>query len=417
MVAACARPGLAARRAPGSAGSPALAARARARDRARGARRCRRRRSTSGSLRGARGRGGRRRRSSSWPPARRSPGALAPPLARARGRRWSLARPRPIARGARARRAARSRSSTSVRATRRSSSRAGTRCSSTAGRRTGRSSQRLRRLGVRRLDVLVGTHAQADHIGGADRVAAGAAGRARCSTAATAIRERRATSWRARPRRRGAPHRPGAGRAAHQRSARRPARGALAAAARRPPVAGADPNERAIVLRVTGGGVRLLLTADAESDVLAPLDPGRVDVLKVSHHGSADAGLPRAAASACARGSRSSRSGRGNTYGHPTPATLAALRPRRRARRCAPTATAPSSSTSARRPHARPHPLLDWRRCPLQARLPDPRRRPRARRRAPRAPARARGERVRRRAASRCFEGDDGHARRPSRSR
>ena len=30
--------------------------------------------------------------------------------------------------------------------------------------------QRLRHLGVQRLDVLVGTHAQADHIGGADRV-------------------------------------------------------------------------------------------------------------------------------------------------------------------------------------------------------------------------------------------------------
>ena len=36
----------------------------------------------------------------------------------------------------------------------------------------------------------------------------------------------------------------------------------------------------------------MLLTGDAEAE-LAPVDPGRVDVLKVAHHGSEDAGLAR----------------------------------------------------------------------------------------------------------------------------
>jgi competence protein ComEC len=92
-----------------------------------------------------------------------------------------------------------------------------------------------------------------------------------------------------------------------------------------PPIPGADPNERAIVLRASAYGARVLLTADAESDVLAPLAPGPADVLKVSHHGSADPGLP-----ALLRAVRPRVAligvGRGNPYGHPTPEALAALR-------------------------------------------------------------------------------------------
>jgi competence protein ComEC len=88
--------------------------------------------------------------------------------------------------------------------------------------------------------------------------------------------------------------------------------------------AGADPNDRAIVAEARVGAFRMLLTADAESDVLSGLDLGRVDVLKVSHHGSADPGLgallerlrPRVAAIEV---------GAHNTYGHPVPATIAAL--------------------------------------------------------------------------------------------
>jgi competence protein ComEC len=69
----------------------------------------------------------------------------------------------------------------------------------------------------------------------------------------------------------------------------------------------------------------MLMTADAESDVLAglPLEP--VDVLKVSHHGSADDGLPgllerlRPTVAVI-------EVGRHNRYGHPAPSTLDALR-------------------------------------------------------------------------------------------
>jgi competence protein ComEC len=91
-----------------------------------------------------------------------------------------------------------------------------------------------------------------------------------------------------------------------------------------PPRAEADPNQRAIVAEARADGMRVLLSADAESDVLARLDLAAVDVLKVSHHGSADPGLaallvrlrPRLAAIEV---------GRHNRYGHPAPSTLRAL--------------------------------------------------------------------------------------------
>jgi competence protein ComEC len=96
------------------------------------------------------------------------------------------------------------------------------------------------------------------------------------------------------------------------------------APATRPPPPGADPNQRAIVAEASADGLRMLLTADAESDVLGRLDLGAVDVLKVSHHGSADPGLatlltrlhPRLAAIEV---------GRHNTYGHPAASTLHTL--------------------------------------------------------------------------------------------
>ncbi|HEV3000369.1 MAG TPA: ComEC/Rec2 family competence protein [Solirubrobacteraceae bacterium] len=85
-----------------------------------------------------------------------------------------------------------------------------------------------------------------------------------------------------------------------------------------------DPNLTATVALVRDGGTTALLTADAESPVTLPLDLPHVDVLKVAHHGSADEGLPellerlqpRAAIIPVGR----------NTYGHPAPSTLAALR-------------------------------------------------------------------------------------------
>jgi competence protein ComEC len=70
--------------------------------------------------------------------------------------------------------------------------------------------------------------------------------------------------------------------------------------------------------------VRTLLTADAESDVLAGLELGPIDVLKVSHHGSADPGLPALLARLRPR-LAAIEVGRHNLYGHPAAATVRAL--------------------------------------------------------------------------------------------
>jgi competence protein ComEC len=88
--------------------------------------------------------------------------------------------------------------------------------------------------------------------------------------------------------------------------------------------AGADPNDRATVLLVSDGEFDLLLSADAESDVLRRIQLPPVEAMKVPHHGSADPGLPE-----LLRRLRPQVAvipvGR-NSYGHPTPSTLAALR-------------------------------------------------------------------------------------------
>jgi competence protein ComEC len=88
---------------------------------------------------------------------------------------------------------------------------------------------------------------------------------------------------------------------------------------------GAEPNDRATVLHVRDGAFDLLLTADAESNVLAGLDLPAVEALKVSHHGSDDPGLPGVLARLRPRAAVV-EVGAHNSYGHPTPATLAALR-------------------------------------------------------------------------------------------
>ncbi len=57
--------------------------------------------------------------------------------------------------------------------------------------------------------------------------------------------------------------------------------------------AAGNPNDSALVARLEAGGLSMLLAADAESGVTAPLPLEPVDVLKVAHHGSADPGFPR----------------------------------------------------------------------------------------------------------------------------
>jgi competence protein ComEC len=89
------------------------------------------------------------------------------------------------------------------------------------------------------------------------------------------------------------------------------------------PLAGGDPNTQALVLRARWGRFSMLLTADAEAEAV-PIEPGPVDVLKVAHHGSDDAGLGALLARARPRLAVISV-GADNPFGHPTPATLATL--------------------------------------------------------------------------------------------
>jgi competence protein ComEC len=86
---------------------------------------------------------------------------------------------------------------------------------------------------------------------------------------------------------------------------------------------GEDPNRLCLVLVARWHGFDMLLTGDAEAES-APVDPGPIDVLKVAHHGSEDAGLdafldrtvPQLAVISV---------GADNPYGHPSPETLSTL--------------------------------------------------------------------------------------------
>lgn len=87
--------------------------------------------------------------------------------------------------------------------------------------------------------------------------------------------------------------------------------------------AAGDPNELSLVLGVRFGRWRALLTGDAEQEATR-LVPGPLDVLKVAHHGSVDAGLERLLALGRPRVALIS-AGRDNRHGHPAPETLAAI--------------------------------------------------------------------------------------------
>ena len=176
--------------------------------------------------------------------------------------------------------------------------------------------RRLRESGVERLDMLLITHAEADHEGMAPEIISefrprlvlnGGAGwptqvqRSLPRTAAAAYAGQRLSLggirlellWPPRP----TPGWRGDG----------------------------NPNLRAVVAIARAGDFDVLLPADAESEVTAALPLPDVDVLKVAHHGSDDEGLTALLArtkpefAAIEVGSE-------NTYGHPTPATLAALK-------------------------------------------------------------------------------------------
>jgi competence protein ComEC len=87
---------------------------------------------------------------------------------------------------------------------------------------------------------------------------------------------------------------------------------------------GDDPNNHAVVILASYGEVDALMTADAESNVTGPLRVPPVEILKVAHHGSGDPGLPSLLDRIRPRIADISV-GDHNDYGHPHPETLAAL--------------------------------------------------------------------------------------------
>jgi competence protein ComEC len=86
-----------------------------------------------------------------------------------------------------------------------------------------------------------------------------------------------------------------------------------------------DPNPRGVAAIVSSGAFDMWLSADAESDAILPLPLRPVEAMKVSHHGSADPGLPEVLSRLRPRVA-AIEVGADNSYGHPTPETLAALR-------------------------------------------------------------------------------------------
>jgi competence protein ComEC len=176
----------------------------------------------------------------------------------------------------------------------------------------------LERRGIDRLAALAITHPQADHDGGAaavlerlrpDRLLFARATPAVLGTAravgTTPVRLAAGTELRVGPLRLDVlwP----------------PAERIVAGPAGRP----ADPNLLSLVILARRRGFRALLSGDAEAEA-APIEPGRIDVLKLAHHGSADLGLGRLL-------ERSEPElavisvGAENPYGHPAPETLATL--------------------------------------------------------------------------------------------
>jgi competence protein ComEC len=183
----------------------------------------------------------------------------------------------------------------------------------------GRAADQLARMGVRVLGLLVLTHPQRDHVGGAaevlerievDRVLdPGLSARSPYTDAALAAARSRGIPIDVA--RRGAEYRLGRLRL-------------RVLWPEDPGSASEDPNENAIVMLASYGSLDVLLTADAESGVVVPLRPPPVEILKVAHHGSADPVLPELLRLTRPQVALVSV-GAGNDYGHPAPSTLAAL--------------------------------------------------------------------------------------------
>jgi competence protein ComEC len=186
----------------------------------------------------------------------------------------------------------------------------------------GRVAAQLKRAGVRRLSLVVMTHQSRDHHAGLQEVVE----RFPVDTLVeNGDGTRDASFWRVvdSARARGARVVKGGG-------TQRFTAGALTVSVLGPPPRPPgpppeDPNPRALVTVVSVGQFDLFLSGDAESEALAQYDLPDVEAMKVSHHGSNDPGLPQ-----LLRRLRPQVAaievGEDNSYGHPTPATMAALR-------------------------------------------------------------------------------------------
>jgi competence protein ComEC len=177
----------------------------------------------------------------------------------------------------------------------------------------------LRRLGVTSLSMIVLTHPQRDHVGGAKNVlrrlrvglVLDPALPSESSDERGALVEARKHRVRIETARAGEAFRIGALRL-------------RILWPDGPGTPGDDPNNHAVVLVASYGKTDALFTADAESDVTGHLHLPPVEVFKVAHHGSEDPGLPEELKSIQPRVAVISV-GAHNDYGHPSPATLAAL--------------------------------------------------------------------------------------------
>ncbi len=177
----------------------------------------------------------------------------------------------------------------------------------------------LRGLGVRSLSMIVLTHPQHDHVGGAakvlDRLHVGLvldpAIPSQSSDERAALAAARGHHVRVIVAREGEAFRVGALRL-------------RVLWPDGPGSPGDDPNNHAIVLLASYGQVDALFTADAESDVTGHLHIPPVEILKVAHHGSDDPGLPRLLQQIQPRLAVISV-GAHNDYGHPNASTIASL--------------------------------------------------------------------------------------------
>ncbi|MFP3992417.1 ComEC/Rec2 family competence protein [Streptomyces sp. E11-3] len=183
----------------------------------------------------------------------------------------------------------------------------------------------LRSLGVSRVSLVVLTHFHADHVAGLPGVLKG---RSVGAIQGTAVQEPagQAAFVRELAAARGIP-------LTSAKAGERRRVGALRWQVLWPPAPPEplpdDANDASVTLLVRAEGLTLLLPGDLEPPAQQALlravpGLGPIDVLKVAHHGSAyqDAELlrrvrPRLALISC---------GAGNSYGHPAPSTLAALR-------------------------------------------------------------------------------------------